>query len=144
MCVISDITLTLISECRPRKVLSNSFKFLSHEISIKVATQKHLTTSKRFQLTQRKRNISSSDQYCQPQTKWNINMNTVFVSLVLTMVLAAAPTNSKDTRDRRQTRQQCEKIVGEKTTMIINTISGIMTSCTESCILCVITEKLEK
>ena len=60
-------------------------------------------------------------------------MNAIFVSLLLAMVFAAAPTNSKDIRDRRQTQQQCAQIIQEKEILIKTTTAKIITSCTESC-----------
>ena len=86
------------------------------------ATQKHLTTSKRFQLTQRKLKIGQANTV---SPKRNINMNAIFVSLLLAMAFAAAPT--------KQTRQQCEQIIQEKAIMIMSTYGRIKRTCTESC-----------
>ena len=62
-------------------------------------------------------------------------MNVIFVSLLLAMAFAAATTNSKDTRDRRQTRQQCAQIIQEKAIVLMSTYERIESTCTESCSL---------
>ena len=60
-------------------------------------------------------------------------MKAVLFSLLLAVVLAVAPTNTKDIRDPRQTRTQCEQMIQDKEVIIGNTISEISSTCTASC-----------
>ena len=128
MCVLNmwcDICINLWVQTQEGIIrqfqLPVSWKFYKSSFN---ATQKHLSTSKRFQLIGQANTVIP---------KRNINMNAIFVSLLLTMAFAAAPTNSKDTRDRRQTQQQCVQIFQEKDILIQSITAKIITSCTESC-----------
>ena len=60
-------------------------------------------------------------------------MKVVLFSLLFAVIFAVAPTNTKDFRDPRQTRTQCEQMIQDKEVMIGITISEIDSTCTASC-----------
>ena len=60
-------------------------------------------------------------------------MKAVLFSLLLAVIFAVAPTNTEDIRVRRQTETQCEQMLRDKETMILNTFNEVTSACAISC-----------